>query len=97
MSIAQQVVDAVASMKGDCDPHWDLPPELRTSLTSVLQEEGVESRWEMRESVVYRATDDSYVRIMWSRGLTEYQDAEADAEAEIVEPHEVTVTKYRKK
>lgn len=96
MTIAEQVVEAVTKV----DDPWGmdtisvLPQELRAALTHEAHEKGVELRWEMRESRVFRATDGSYVRLMWSRGLTEEQEAEPHHAAEVVEPVQVTVTQY---
>lgn len=55
------------------------------------------SRWYERVQTIYRFSDDSYLAIDCNHGLTEIQDdTPENAKAYLVEPYEVTVTKYRK-
>lgn len=53
------------------------------------------SRWAVDYSQVIRFKDDSYAIAMWAEGATEYQDDHpSDFSFGVVEPREVTETKY---
>ncbi|HWO60241.1 MAG TPA: hypothetical protein VNO31_09430 [Umezawaea sp.] len=54
------------------------------------------ARFTRRMATVYRLADGSLVAIEQDRGATERQEPTPSATAYVVEPYEVTVTRYRK-
>lgn len=56
-----------------------------------------QGRWETSFSAVWKFEDDSYVRLYWDEGSTEYQDSTSPNISMIeVKPYETMVVKYRK-
>lgn len=59
-------------------------------------ETGDEHRW-VTDKIAYWGFDDgSWLGIDWASGNTEYQESEGPYDIYLVEPYEVTVTKYRR-
>jgi hypothetical protein len=52
--------------------------------------------WYSRDATVYRCPDGTFVAVEENYGATEEQESDPCATAYLVEPYEVTVTKYRR-
>jgi len=54
------------------------------------------ARWYRRIATVYRCPDGTFAAVEENHGATEEQESDPCATAYVVEPYEVTVTRYRK-
>jgi hypothetical protein len=98
MTKAEQIVLAIRVASEDTHP-YDVIDELLNSLEyDVVEHETLDhTRWSVVESSVVKFSDGSFVWLTWEEPATEYQEGQPyNGSAELVEPYEETVIKYRK-
>lgn len=98
MSIAERAV-ALINELDDEDRYTEVTDEYDEADLWVVEPETIvdTTRWSEITTVVFECADSSFFAVTFEAPATEYQEgAPWNNEAYLVEPYEVTVTKYRR-
>ena len=100
MTLADDVVKQAQKIGLDSQNDWhpeDLVMEILPPDSSVLADmfDLGNGRWESHTDYVFKLSDGSFVKLTYAAGLTESQDHHGTYKAQMVEPYETTVVRYR--
>lgn len=97
MTKAEELFICVENLEDYEHPFWDCLEEIDPDAKHLDTEIISEHRWFDRVAQYYKLTDDTFVAIEFNEPSTEMQEGQPySSKAYLVEPYEITVTKYRK-